>query len=225
MRTIVYTAILGGSDSLKPAPKGADCYCFVDDDAGDVKRNGWTLMGPWDCSADPRREAWKLRCLPHRIWDDYSTVVWVDASFRINDLSKLLNDAHGSRIAALRHHERTNCYWEANRLARIGQSKIADISRQLSDYQAERFDPTHLSVSCILVRDNSKATNRFNETWDTQIRKYPGDNTQVSLDYSAWKNGISIKALDGTRHQNPYAIHDTKDHQRRRKPYAMEASL
>lgn len=221
-RVIVFTAILGDCDSLKPAPTGADrCVCFVTEPSDVPDARGWELMA--HATANPRRDAWRLRCLPHLLFEDYERVIWIDASFTLTDLPRLLRDAGSKPISALRHHERDTCYHEGLKLVKIKQSNEADVARQLLAYRQAQFNPEHLSISCVLVRDRSEAVNRFNETWAEQIQTYPGDNTQVSLDYSAWKNGLTIHGLMGTRKENPYAIHDHLDHRRRRKPYETAA--
>lgn len=221
---IVFTAILGDCDSLKPAPKGADrCVCFVSgsDPAAVSDARGWELVT--HATVNPRRDAWRLRCLPHLLFADYERVIWIDASFTLTDLPRLLRDAGSKPIAALRHHERTSCYREGARLVKIKQSNEADVALQLLAYRQAKFEPEHLSSSGVLVRDRSEAVNRFNETWAEQIETYPGDNTQISLDYSAWVNGLTIHGLMGTWKENPYAIHDHGDHRRRRKPYETAA--
>jgi len=225
-KVIVYTTIFGQSDSLKPAPAGADrCICFVDYhgrelfDADDTK--GWDVRMIADpmFKQSPRRHAWHLRCIPHQLFEDYRRVVWIDASLTLIDLPRVLRDAGDAPIAALRHDERFSPYREGPRLVKIGQALKADIDRQLADYRAEGFAVGHLSIACLIVRDHSARVQRFNATWDAQINKHPGDNTQVSLDYSAWRAGLTIHALQGTRHENPYATHDHLDHRRRRRPY------
>jgi hypothetical protein len=220
---IVFTAILGDCDSLKPAPTGVDrAVCFVTDPSSIPDTKGWELIA--HPATNYRREAWRLRCVPHQLFGDYDRVIWVDASYTLTDVSRLLHDTGEAPIAALRHHERKSCYREGQRLVRIKQADEAQVARQLLAYRQARFRPDHLSVSCIVVRDRSAAVERFNETWAAQIAMYPGDNTQLSLDYSAWTQGITIKALQGSRHKNPYAIHDHQDHRRRRKPYDKVAA-
>lgn len=231
--TIVYTAILGTSDSLKPAPKGADrCVCFVDDPAAYPDPKGWELVRH-DYRGDPRREAWRLRCVPHLLFcyekypigaptvraETYNRVVWIDASFTLTDLPRLVRDAGDAKVAALRHHRRRTPYEEAAEIVAIGQAPADDVQRQVAAYQKAGYEPSHLSISCVIVRNASDGARRFNETWAEQIAEFPSDNTQVSLDFSAWANGLSIHPLRGTRHENPYAVHDAKDHKKRRKPY------
>lgn len=224
MKTIVFTAILGNRcDSLKPAPVGADrCVCFVSDPSAYPDHKGWELIV--HPAVNHRREAWQIRALPHLFPKlDADRVIWIDASFTLTDLPRLLRDTGSASIAAIRHYRRRSPYDEAKELVKIGQSDPESLQRQVKSYRAAGFNPKHLSISCIIVRDRSAAVLDFNRRWAAEFTKYPGDNTQVSLDYAAWSNGLEIKALQGTRHDNPYAIHDHEDHKRRRVPYDKPA--
>jgi hypothetical protein len=217
---IVYTAILGDCDSLKPAPAGADrCVCFVDDLAMcNQDSRGWTLQ-VHPKAPDPRREAWRLRCVPHQIFDAYDTVVWIDASFTLTNLPLLLQDSKGHDLSALRHQARVSCYEEGREVVRIGQSDEADVARQMAAYRQDGFTPSQLSISCIIVRAHTPKVSAFNERWAAEIQQHPGDNTQLSIDYCAWKTGVGMHHLQGVRKDNPYAVHDHRDHKRRRRPY------
>jgi hypothetical protein len=223
--TVVFTTILGASDSLKPAPSGADrCVCLVDDLSKYPDPNGWELIEiKMAVAADPRRLAWRFRCLPDTVFDTYDRVVWVDASFTLTNLPALLKDAGDAPIAALRHHARHSPYDEAAQLVKVGQARPQDIDPQVRAYRGDGFNPFHLSISCIIVRDRSRIARSFNETWAREIDWHLGDNTQISLDYSAWKAGTEIRALRGSRHDNPYSVHDHLDHKKRRQPYRVPA--
>lgn len=215
---IVFTAILGGSDSLKSATTGADrCVCFTDDLSRDTR--GWEFR-QWAPTHNPRREAWRLRCVPHQLFADYDTVVWVDASFTVTDLPRLLADAKGHELAGLRHHARASCYDEGREIVRIGQAAAADVDAQLDAYRAVGFASDRLTIGCVLVRQHLPAVNAFNDRWLAEIERHRGDNCQVSLDYAAWASGLVVHHLWGTRKDNPYATHDHADHKRRRRPYA-----
>lgn len=222
--TIVFTTILGGSDSLKPAPPLADrCVCFVDDVSAYPDAKGWELRQVDVGEQDPRRLAWEMRCVPHLLFGQYDRAVWIDASFTLTNLPRLLKDAGTAPIAALRHHARMSAWEEAVTVVRVGQARRVDVRMQMDAYQREGFTSSHLSISCILVRDRSETAQHFNETWANEIALHLGDNTQLSLDYSAWVSGTEIRALRGTRHDNPYSVHDHADHKRRRKPYMVPA--
>jgi hypothetical protein len=151
--------------------------------------------------------------------NDHTVSVWFDASFTVTDLPKLLRDSAGHDLSALRHHKRSSAYDEGLEVIKNGQSDSIDVTKQLGGYRREGFEPSSLSISCIIVRQNNTRVTAFNELWDAEIKKNPGDNTQLSLDYCAWKTGVGVHHLEGSRHTNPYAVHDAADHKRRRKPY------
>lgn len=217
---VVYTAILGNCDSLKSAPEGADrCVCFTNDEGHGSSINGWEMLFIPNVEDRPRRTAWHLRAVPHANFPSADVTVWIDASFTLKHLPKLLKDAEGHPLSGLRHHRRSSCYDEGTAVVKAGQATRAEVDAQLNGYRREGFDPTALTISCILVRQNTPSVTEFNNLWDAEIQQHPGDNTQLSLDYCAWKGGIDVHALEGGRHQNPYAVHDHDDHKRRRKPY------
>lgn len=224
MKVVVFTAILGDCDSLKPAPAdGVRSVCFVTNPADYPDPKGWELIA--HPAENPRREAWRLRALPHTLFEDYDRVIWVDASFTLNRIDVLLNHTGLASISALRHHKRRTCYEEAKEVAKIGQSDPASVEKQMRSYRQAGYAPKHLSISCIIVRDNSEAVRGFNDAWAREFQQYPGDNTQLSLDYAAWSNGLEIKGLRGTRHENPYAVHDHADHKKRRRPYDTDVAV
>ncbi len=223
MSIIVYTTIFGESDSLKPAPVGADhCVCFTDGEHEDPK--GWDLQPiPQAYVAhfpDPRRRAWHIRAWPVHLFSHWDRLVWIDASFTLTDLPLVLAHTGSADIAALRHHNRTSCYAEGKEIIRIGQAHEADVVHQLDTYAKAGFHPQHLSTSCILVRTQTAAVEAFNKTWLQEFTIHRGDNTQLSIDYAAWKNGLEIKALQGSYRGTPYGVYDKTDHKQRRKPYA-----
>lgn len=221
---IVYTAILGSSDSLKTAPVGADrCFCFTDDPAHVADPKGWEVhLWPKEqwLERNSRREAWRLRALPHELFAGYDTVIWIDASFTITDLPRILSDAKGYEMSGLPHHKRASCYAEGIEVVRVGQADPVAVERQMKRYRRAGFAPAALTISCLLVRGNTPAVKQFNQAWNKETRENEGDNTQLSSDYAAWISGFSIHHLEGQWKANPYAVYDSADHKRRRKPYS-----
>lgn len=220
---IVFTAILGGCDSLKPAPVGADrAVCFSDDPAHLEQPNGWEVhvwpQAKW-VERDSRREAWRLRCVPHKLFASFDTVTWIDASFTLTDFPRLLHDAKGSDLSVLKHHKRSTCYEEAREIVRVQQARPGDVQAQMDAYRRRGFMPAALAISCIIVRTNTPTVQAFNELWNAEIRTHLGDNTQLSLNYCAWTVGLPVHYLKGVRKDNPYAEHDHADHKKRRKAY------
>jgi len=233
MTTVIYTAILGGSDTLKAAPVDVadQCVCFTDaplelHDRPDgtrssvqvPKQSGWQIATV-PATTDPRRNAWWLRARSDLLFPDADVVLWLDASFDMIDVAALLRDAGDAELAGLRHHERASCYEEGAELVGIGQSRAEDVAVQLEKYRREGFAPTALTTSGILLRRRTTRTKAFNELWDYETRLHRGDNTQLSLDYAAWKVGLPITHLQGTYPDNPYVRYDAEDHHLHRRPY------
>lgn len=224
MNRVIYTAVLGGSDTLKQAPVDcADrCYCYTDDPnwtGRDPK--GWTFR-PWVVIDSPRRDAWRIRCRPDLLFPTADQVLWLDASFSMLDIAALFSDAGAADLAGLHHHERRSCFQEGGELIEIGQSSSEDVYAQLGEYTRDgfgRWTPNGLTTSGVLLRRRTPGTLAFNRRWEFEIARYPGDNTQLSLDYSAWKVGLAITHLTGTYPDNPYVLYDGEDHHLHRRPY------
>lgn len=234
---VLYTAILGESDSLKKAPRHPDrCICFSDDPVGTeqayiddpgfiVKRNrpDWDIR-LWNITEDgARRDAWRLRCESTTLFPKADITVWVDASFVVRDFPRLIEDFRALNVdaAAFPHHERTTCYDEGREIVRLGQSRDAIVRAQLLEYERDGFMPKSLSTTGVLIRRRTPLVNAFNRLWLQHIQRF-GDNTLVSIDYCAWKVGLTIGRLQGTYPNNPYAAFDGEDHHARRRPYIEE---
>ena len=218
MKTILYTAILRGSDSLKPAPPGVEAVCFVDYPSAVGDARGWIIVGHV-YNGDPRREAWRLRCQSHVLFGEYDRAVWLDGSFRYVDFARLLEDAGDGELVALRHPHRSSAYEEGPALVAENRGTAEGVQRQLDAYRAEGFAPTSLSAANVLIRRHTPAVIDFNERWRVELDRWPDDNAQLSLDYCAWKAGLTVQYARGTYIDNPYVQYDQEDHRARWRPY------
>jgi hypothetical protein len=215
--TVVYTALLGESDTLKPAPSGADrCVCVTDHPRREVAARGW-VTEPWSVTAQgPRRDAWMIRCRPDAIAPGADVTVWIDASFTVLDLPALLRDAGDAALTGMRHPERSSCYEEGEALLALGAVEAVALADQLDGYRREGFAPSSLTTAGILARRWTPAVQAFNALWESEIHRQAGDLPQVTLDYCAWKVGLPIQYLSGTYLSNPYVRYAHKDHRRRK---------
>lgn len=214
---VLYTTIFADSDVLKPRPAGADlAVCYVDRPV--AASLGWTIV-ELPPPADPRRTAWRMRALSHLTFPDATVVIWADASFAICNLPRLVEDAGVTSLAGLRHPERSSCYEEGAELVALGQSDRRAVEAQLASYRAAHFAPHALTAANILVRRHTPAVVAFNEYWASELQRWPDDNAQLSLDFSAWRADLAVQYLDGTYTANPYMHFDMGDHHARRRPY------
>ncbi len=79
---IVYTAIFGGFDTLKPLPPGVNGICFSD---GNLAANGWQVVPPKYDTPNPSKRAKHQRCMAHNLFPGESTL-WIDGSYTLNKL-------------------------------------------------------------------------------------------------------------------------------------------
>lgn len=219
---VLYTAILGGSDRLKPAPSvGADrCICFTDDTRLVQNAQGWEIrLQPVGEGDNPRRLAWQLRCRSHVWFPGADLVVWLDASMFIRDFPRLVGDAGDADLVGMRHPERTSCVDEAEVLVADEKATLEGVTRQVDAYLADGYVPLSLTTAGILLRRHTPRVCAFNRRWASELARYPDDNTQLSLDYCAWKEGVPMTYVAGTYIDNPYLLYDHEEHARRRRPY------
>lgn len=236
---VLYTALLGASDSLKRAPEEPDrCVCFTDDivdvnlrpaqtfEPGMSIRfagRGWEFR-PWNITPDGgRRDARRLRCGSTTLFPKSGLTVWTDASFEVIDFDRLIADFRKLNVdaAALPHHDRTTCYDEGREIIRLGQASEDAIRRQLLEYERDGFVPSmRMTVTTpgMFVRRNTPRVEAFNRLWFEHIERF-GDNDLVSIDYCAWKVGLKIGYLEGIYPDNPYVRYDIEDHHARRLAY------
>jgi hypothetical protein len=215
--TVVYTALLGESDTLKPAPAGADrCICVTDRPRREASALGWATA-PWSVTQQgPRRDAWTIRCRPEAVAPEADVTVWIDASFTVLDLPALLRDAGDAALTGMRHPERSSCYEEGEALMALGAVEAVALTDQLNAYHLEGFAPSSLTIAGVLMRRATPTVHAFNALWESEIHRQAGDLPQVTLDYCAWKVGLPIHYLSGTYLSNPYVLYAHKDHRRRK---------
>lgn len=220
---VLYSAVFGGSDSIKPAPAGPDrCVLFTDAPFADP--NGWELVVRV-VGDRARRAARVLKMTPHELFPEASASVWVDGSIAISDWPLLMQDTAEAQIACFAHPDRATCYEEGLTVIRMKIAHAAKVQSALETYRREGFSPTSLSTTGLLFRRHGYDVARFNGLWRDHLDRY-GTNDQVHVDYCAWKAGVSIKHLSGHYRDNPYAVYDKADHHTRRKPqFLFEADV
>jgi hypothetical protein len=222
---VLYTAVLGGCDSIKHAPHGPDaCVCFTDEMSvsdGQFYR-GWQILHV-AAAGRARREARILKMTPHEQFPEYDASVWVDGSIQINDWPKLMRDAKDASIACFSHPDRSDCYSEGDAVVRLKIAHRAKVLAALELYRRDGFAPSTLSTTGLFYRKHTPAVERFNHMWREHLNAY-GTNDQVHVDYCAWKCGVPVTYLMGHYRDNPYAKYDQHDHHIRRKPqFRLEA--
>ena len=218
MRVVVYTAIIGGYDTLnepKYTPEGVDFICFTD---RDIKSSTWQIRKVVPLYKDNTRTARKYKTLPHRWFPDYDISIWLDGNKTIEgDVLKYLEYIKENGVAVFDHtkcFDVRNCvYQEAQAILDFGQRNYKNnpskgirnwkdnpdvIVAQMKRYLEEGYPRDNsLAFTCGVIRKhNTPEVIRVMEDWWTEI-KYGSKRDQLSFNYAAWKNDFKFVYLPG----------------------------
>jgi hypothetical protein len=220
---VIYTAIIGGKDVLRPPRHrvpGLGYVCFTDDPS--LQSDIWEIRLLGKPHSDPTLVARQLKILAHRCFPDQSWSLWIDANLEIiGDLEPFLRE-HLPRapFQTFRHYERRCAYEEIE--ACIEHKKACP---RLLRAQAARYHdagmPFGLPVphsSVVLRRHREEAVVEAMERWWGELQG-GSRRDQVSLPFVLWRLRTDFGFFfDGER---PY--HDGFP-LLRRWPHAIEAS-
>lgn len=205
MKIVAYTARFGETDALR-APTVVDprvrYLCFSD--APDVVEPYELIRMPR--AADPRMAARRVKVLAdHPLLTAARVTIWHDASYAWKTSPRFFCGlSHGAPIFALQHPRRFKIEQEAVAIARYGYVPLEMAEAYVAAYRTEGFTADVLTASGLLGRRQSPQTDAFNAYWWTEVQRWNGRD-QASIDYAAWKAGLSIAHVPGAIKLNPYA--------------------
>lgn len=220
MKIVVYTAIIGGYDTLnEPSykPDGVDFVCFTD---RDIKSDTWEIRKVIPLYKDNTRTARKYKVLPHRFVSEYDYSVWIDGNFDVvGDFRQLIDNSVMKVYDHTSCYDSRNCvYEEANTIFRLGQEpgkSFKDnpytIKSQMERYISEGYPQNNglLSSGVLFRKHNDSDVIKTMENWWTEI-KYGSKRDQLSFNYVSWKNKFEFKYIHkDVRHNEHF---DMKKH-------------
>ena len=163
MTTVVYTAIYGDFDTIRPQP--VPVRMFTD------------ATHPLPELADPRLAAkwWKVR--PDLACPDADITVWVDGSMDVlrPDFAELCERALGDADAIfVRHPTRTDIYQEARASIALAKYDGQPLMGQVQAYRRILNHPRRWGLMhCgMLVRRNNDRIRALNDLWWTEIVRW-----------------------------------------------------
>jgi len=209
MNIVVYTAIIGGIDSLwgvMPGNNNVRHIAFVDAEKKEVRLPGdksqhftpvWeqiVIRPQWD----NRRTARHYKALPQRYIPDADMWVWVDGNVRSNvQILKVVNRYLDSDLVTFNHWDRHCLYVEAEFCAKINKDRRSILETQAERYRAAGMPRNWgLAATRVVIRRNTQAIRNLNEAWWQEMKNY-SYRDQVSLPYVCWKAGIQWDVLPG----------------------------
>lgn len=193
---ILYTAIFGGYDVLRPTPYPSVCLT----DGSVTPAQGWTVrvvLVPK--GLDPQKASRYCKLFPWRFFPKAKRSVYFDGSIQLKaDPSKAaLVWLEKHDIAVFRHPERTDAYEEAVACIQYHKGNPEVIKAQMKFYRAEKFPEKFGLAACwVLVRRHSSVVKRFSELWWEQLCKF-SKRDQLSFDYVRWRTGLQTHKIRG----------------------------
>lgn len=208
MKIVVYSAVTGQYDFLRPAPASwkvdAQFLAFLD---SPQPAEGWTVQPLAASNADPCRNAKAPKVLPHLFFDaEYS--IWIDGSIQITSsmpITAYIKEALTNADIALFRHRRRNCiYEEAKACVERSKDDPARIKNQVEHYRRAGYPRNNGLAECtVIVRRHTPAVQAFNAAWFQEIQAH-SRRDQLSFDYVAWRLGVRYSRLEGTIAANPH---------------------
>lgn len=208
MKGLVYTAIFGGRDQLRPllVPEAdVDYVAYVDREY--PKASGWRqkIMAP--IHGSPRLDSRFHKIFMPAFGESlYDWMLWCDGSHQPKvPLRKLIEETwlKDADIALHKHPARNCAYAEAKECARIKKCTGANADSIMDRMLAEGYPREHgLHATPTLVRKvNEKTAAHAKLWWDCVKRNCVRD--QTSFDYAAWKTGAKVFTIPGHCYESP----------------------
>lgn len=212
----VFTALIGSAESAPrpgPASPGVRYICYTDRTAP-----GWECRPPVaGLSHDPRKAARWAKTHVHEI--DVDVSIWIDASFDlVVPPAEIIACAGGAEIAAFGHPDRDCVRDEAREIIRCGMAPFDLVEHQVEAYRIAGF-PTDtaigLTTTGLMVRRHTEDVALFNALWWHEIAFHTARD-QLSVDYAAWRAGVTIARLPGNYRENRFARYNRQRHRQGR---------
>ncbi len=141
----------------------------------------------------------------HPALQETDATLWHDASYRLSGSLDWVRDAlRTGDVVALENIRRTRLEDEVIAIARYGYVTLREGLALIAGYRREGFVSRALSHGGLLGRRRSATVQTFNQTWWAEVERWNGRD-QASLDYAAWRTGVSVAYVPGTIKANDFA--------------------
>jgi hypothetical protein len=204
--TVVYTAIYGGYDELKPHPEhpGVDRWVCYTDDPSLVDTPGWDVIVAPSRFKHPRMDAKWWKCHPPA--DGYT--IWIDGSMLIHDpaffstVLELLQS--GEDMVMFRHPVRTSIIDEARVSEQMTKYAGLPVVQQAHHYCNEwGWHDRQLWASTSIGRRHTSTMLQFGAAWFSECEGWTYQD-QISLPPLLARYGIVPAALPHNLWKNPW---------------------
>lgn len=196
---VVYTAVFGGYDSVRPVRPcdGCDFVCFTDNPV--TVARGWQLRLVSDADEPPALLNRKIKMLAHRYLADYSQSLYIDGHVSLRRCPAVLFDKYlgHAEIAIPAHLDRRCAYEEAAYCVAEGIIPAEITAQQMASYASQGFPRrSGLSENGVILRRHlePRIVDLMEAWWLEYLHKARRD--QLSLPFLAWQRQIAITPLE-----------------------------
>jgi len=204
---VVYTAVFGGYDAIRPPRFNSDVkYVIFTDKDVKVKDAEVRVVKP---IFSARKTSRYYKILAHQLFPDAEYTIWHGGWLQlIKNPIGLLKYLGDHDIAMEPHLERDCIYDEANVVIQRRLANQQRVRDQMRKYRREGFPAHYGLTSCFLiVRHNTPKIAEFEKVWWNQIHQHT-NRDQLSCMYSMWRTGIDYGRIpQGARSHGFYRTH------------------
>lgn len=217
MKVVIYTAIYGDYDDLKPhSPQLVDQTISAEF----VLFNEMSSELPKEYENEsPRVKARYFKLNPHKISSlkNFDIAIWVDGSALIKSplfVSSMIEYLGDSPIMCFKHPEARYCIYEEAVYAQpMPKYRNHDLLAQTDSYAKEDYPIRNGLFACGMMVYNLQSDNmkQLCDAWWAECLRWPGLD-QLSLPYCSWKLGIPVKPLLLNQYGNDFIEFRMSEH-------------
>lgn len=221
-RIVVYTAVIGDRDPLRPpdfVAENVDYVCFTDDLT--QPSVGWELRPVEWWGRDPIRTARRYKLLCHRYFEEFDYSLWVDANILpACDPWTLVEQFATNADLVLHQHPHRRClYQEVATCIEMHKELTSTLKRQAQRYEAAGMPrDSGLFETGVLLRKHSAAVSEFNERWWAELTEH-SNRDQISFPFALRSAPLRVATFPFPLRDNGYLRyfhHEVRPHSRYR---------
>lgn len=225
MNCVIYSAIVGDYDSVKPISRtlqrqlstaGFVCRLYHTTDVEVPADSGWEpVLLNWDAywPITPVRLARHVKINSQLFANDFDASIWIDGSFTIKAVPKLADffnekeicelDSSELAIGISRHRDRDCVYREAEAVKRLKKDEPIVVESQVKRYKQDGMPYNFgLAETGIIYRKQSQKLADFEKMWQSELT-VGSHRDQLSLPYVCWKLKRRWIDMAETVYRNP----------------------
>lgn len=208
--TVIYTAIIGGVDSLidPRVRQRAPMVCFTDNPQ--FRSRHWDIRPLSSVSVPPdvpghaaALSRW-FKLLPHIHFPTCDYTIWIDGSDQLLSDPTLLIPFDEDWVS-FRHPDRQCVYQELKAIVRFKKDTQEAMTQLEKRYRSLNVPPNIGMAACsMLWRRNTEAMRGFNQRWWEEFLAGGARRDQPAWAYCNWRQPVRARLLPGHHMRNQF---------------------